>query len=206
MWRDSWIHTARQAGALAVFSCSGQGRPRRPDSAASLGYAGCSRLFDRVKGQGRRKLHSNKDLTLPHESSLSVVTMHAKARAFLDCLLRYSSATFETRQRRRSLDQTESWQLSIGDVGEGDGVRFALATAACECRCCRQPNRVSIAKAEYAGVWHLYFALLAYGCRERPSLLPFRRAQHQRTAPRHRFAENGSSGLSNSRGRDRCFD
>ena len=57
MWRNSWINAARRAGALPVVSCSGQGGPRRPDSAisgyydpASLGYTGCWRLLSREKG------------------------------------------------------------------------------------------------------------------------------------------------------------
>ena len=39
-----------------------------------------------------------------------------------------------------------------------DGERFAPVPRL-EFRCCRQPNRVSIATPEYVGVWRLYFAL-----------------------------------------------
>ena len=63
----------------------------------------------------------------------------------------------------------------------------SLPSAACEFRCCRQPRRVSMATAEYVGVWRLYFALFGTWLPGPSFPSTVSRAHHQRTAPRHRI-------------------
>ena len=85
--------------------------------------------------------------------------------------------------------------------------RDSLPSAAREFRCCRQPKRISIATLDYGGrlapmhraFWHMVAgaALPSYHFAERST------SERRLGAV---SAENASSGLIRSRGRDRCTD
>ena len=82
----------------------------------------------------------------------------------------------------------------------------SLPRAAGELRCCRQPVRVSIATADYVGVWRPDFALwhIVAG-----TTLPFYGLPEPSIDERCLgtvSAENSSLGLIISRGRGRCID
>ena len=115
MWRDSWSHAAHRAGGLGggfLFWAGQAPGSRFGDQWLLLSRRRSITPVFAVTSSSKRA-GSEKIITVPEIRSCRTssklaglkLTMHAKARAFVGCL---PSATFDTRQTRCSLGQTEA--------------------------------------------------------------------------------------------------